>query len=207
MNFDHLNEIAFKMMGKRKSHFEREVGAAYFHGQRTGKSAVQLRKKLVPGDDSMDESLLCAGMFHDMCKGLEPHSDNAAHLCRAVLKEELTAAEMEQVCRLIAAHDKRHPGTDVNTVWEKILQDADILDHYGSQGVWMSTTYYVYHGQREMMALGEYYFSEWDAQCARDRVKLNFDLSKELFDEKCAFERSVIERMLQEGEGKLLPLE
>lgn len=207
MNFERLNEIAFKMMGKRKSHMEREIGAAYFHGQRTGKGAVQLRKALVPQDNSMDDILLCAGMFHDMCKGLEPHSNNAAFLCREVLKNELTEAEMEQVCALIAAHDKRHPGTDVNTVWEKILQDADILDHYGSQGVWMSNTYYAYCGQREMAALGEFYFNEWDPQCAHDRKKLNFDLSKELFDEKCAFESSVIERMLKEAEGTLLPLQ
>ena len=204
MDFQKLDRIAFRLMGKRKSHLEREVGAAYFHGKRTGKGAVELRKRLFPEDDSMDEILLCAGMFHDMCKGLEPHSDNAAFLCRKVLAEELTAEEMEQVCRLIAAHDKRHPGTDVNTVWEQLLQDADILDHYGSQGIWMSNTYYVYHGQREMAALGEFYFDEWDKQCQMDRVKLNFDLSKQIFDEKVAFEASVIRRMLQEADGKYM---
>lgn len=202
MDFARLNEIAFRLMGKRKSHFEREVGAAYFHGQRTGKGAVLLRKKLFPQDGSMDDILLCAGMFHDMCKGLEPHSDNAAFLCRKVLAGELTEAEMDAVCGLIAAHDKRHPGTDENTVWEKLLQDADVLDHYGSQGIWMSNTYYAYHGQREMAALSEFYFSEWDPQCENDRKKLNFDLSKQIFDEKCAFERSVIQRMIKEADGE-----
>lgn len=202
MDFSRLNEIAFRLMGKRKSHFEREVGAAYFHGQRTGKSAVLLRKKLLPEDGSMDDILLCAGLFHDMCKGLEPHADNAAFLCRKVLQDELTAAEMDMVCQLIHNHDKRHPGTEVNTVWERILQDADVLDHYGSQGIWMSNTYYAYCGQREMAALSEFYFSEWDPQCEMDRKKLNFDLSKQIFDEKTAFERSVIQRMLREAEGE-----
>ena len=204
MDFQRLNQIAFRMMGKRKSHFEREVGAAYFHGQRTGKGAVELRKRLFPQDSSMDDILLCAGFFHDMCKGLEPHSDNAAFLCREILKDELTENEMEQVCRLIAAHDKRHPGTEINTVWERLLQDADVMDHYGSQGIWMSTTYYVYHGQREMAALGEFYFNEWDQQWKMDRDKLNFDLSKQIFDEKVAFEGDVIRRMLQEADGNYI---
>ena len=201
MDFTKLNEIAFRMMGKRKSHFEREVGAAYFHGLRTGKGAVALRKMLFPADSSMDDILLCAGMFHDMCKGLEPHSDNAAFLCRKVLAEELTADELDKVCSLIHAHDKRHPGTEINTVWERLLQDADVLDHYGSQGLWMSISYYAYHDQREMAVLGEFYFSEWDPQCRADRAKLNFDVSKQLFDEKVAFEAGVIRRMLREADG------
>ena len=204
MDFTRLDAIAFRLMGKRKSHLEREVGAAYFHGKRTGKSAVALRKKLFPEDGSMDDILLCAGMFHDMCKGLEPHSDNAAFLCRKVLAEELTEEELDAVCRLIHQHDKRHPGTEINTVWERILQDADVLDHYGSQGLWMSTTYYAYCGQREMAALGEFYFKEWDPQCAMDRAKLNFNLSIQLFDEKIAFESSVIRRMLREAEGEYM---
>lgn len=204
MDLQRLNEIAFRQMGKRKSHYEREVGAAYFHGQRTGKGAVALRKRLFPEDNSMDDILLCAGMFHDMCKGLEPHADNAAFLCRKILKDELTEAEMEQVCRLIYCHDKRHPGTEENSIWERLLQDADVLDHYGSQGIWMSNTFYVYHGQREMAALGEFYFDEWDKQCQMDRMKLNFDLSKQIFDEKVAFEASVIRRMLQEADGEYM---
>ncbi len=204
MDFQRLNQIAFRMMGKRKSHFEREVGAAYFHGQRTGKGAVELRKRLFPQDSSMDDILLCAGFFHDMCKGLEPHSDNAAFLCRKILKDELTETEMEQVCRLIYCHDKRHPGTEENSIWERLLQDADVLDHYGSQGIWLSNTYYVYHGQREMAALGEFYFNEWDQQWKMDRDKLNFDLSKQIFDEKVAFEGDVIRRMLQEADGNYI---
>ncbi|MBR6809606.1 MAG: HD domain-containing protein [Clostridia bacterium] len=202
MDFQKLDRIAFRLMGKRKSHLEREVGAAYFHGKRTGKSAVELRKRLFPEEDGMDDILLCAGMFHDMCKGLEPHADNAAFLCRKVLAEELTEKEMDAVCQLIHNHDKRHPGTEVNTVWERLLQDADVLDHYGSQGIWMSNTYYAYCGQREMAALSEFYFKEWEPQCEMDRKKLNFDLSKQIFDEKIAFEGHVIRRMLKEAEGE-----
>lgn len=202
MDFQKLDGIAFRLMGKRKSHLEREVGAAYFHGKRTGRGAVELRKRLFPEDDSMDDILLCAGMFHDMCKGLEPHADNAAFLCRKVLQEEMTEAELDAVCRLIQQHDKRHPGTEVNTVWERLLQDADVMDHYGSQGIWMSNTYYAYCGQREMAALSEFYFKEWDPQCESDRKKLNFDLSRQIFDEKVAFEGNVIRRMIREAEGE-----
>lgn len=38
MDFQRLDEIAAKLMKKRKSHVEREIGAVYFHGKRVGTS-------------------------------------------------------------------------------------------------------------------------------------------------------------------------
>ena len=50
MNFDELDKLAFKYMGKKKSHKEREIGAAYYHGKRVANGVIELRKKLFDDD-------------------------------------------------------------------------------------------------------------------------------------------------------------
>ena len=50
MDFDRLTTLAFKYMGKKKSHKEREIGAAYFHGMRVANGVIELRKRLFEDD-------------------------------------------------------------------------------------------------------------------------------------------------------------
>lgn len=201
MDFEKLDQLAFKYMGRRKSHKEREMGAAYFHGRRVANGAIELRKML-SGDDSRDDIIRCAGMFHDIGKGIEPHSHSGAILVRDLLKDEMTEEELNQVCRLIETHCDRRPGTDAHTWDEKILQDADLLDHYGSQGIWLSINYFAYTTQQEMDQVPDFYGKEWPEQTKVHRELLNFDIAKKIFDDKVAFERLVADRMMLEKDGK-----
>lgn len=200
MDFDKLDPLAFKYMGKRKSHKEREIGAAYYHGKRVANGVIELRKRLFD-DDSMDNILRCAGMFHDIGKGVEPHSHTGAVLVRDLLKNEMSEPELEQVCRLIEAHGDRQPQTDEHSWDEKLLQDADLLDHYGSQGIWMSVCYYAYTTQQEMDQVPAFYQEAWQDQISRHRKLLNYDLSKKIFDDKVAFEMNIADRMELEKNG------
>ena len=200
MNFDELDKLAFQYMGKKKSHKEREIGAAYFHGKRVANGVIELRKKLFD-DDSMDDILRCAGMFHDIGKGIEPHSRSGAVLVRDLLKDEMTEMELEHVCRLISTHCDRQPQTGEHSWDEKLLQDADLLDHYGSQGIWMSICYYAYTTQQEMDQVPAFYMGEWQKQITEQRKLLNFDLSKKIFDEKVSFEKKIADRMEVEKNG------
>ncbi|MCH5352584.1 MAG: HD domain-containing protein [Acutalibacter sp.] len=201
MNFERLEASAFRAMGKRKSHVEREIGHVYFHGKRVSHSVLLLRKRIFPEDDSRDEILRCAGLFHDIGKGIEPHARTGAALARELLKDELSEAELNAVCEIISVHDDRHPEDDRYSPWVKLLQDADHLDHFGSQGLWLSFTYRAYVGQEDMMGLPAFYESEWDSSVPGTRSHLNFDISKEIFDEKVKYERDVIRRLKLEGEG------
>lgn len=203
MDFEKLDKLAFKYMGKKKSHKEREMGAAYYHGRRVANGVIELRKGLFD-DDSMDNILRCAGMFHDIGKGIEPHNHTGAVLVRDLLKDELSETELEQVCRLIEAHCDRQPQTDAHSWDEKLLQDADLLDHYGSQGIWMSVSYYAYTTQREMDQVPAFYKGEWQEQISKHRKSLNFDLSKKIFDDKASFEMQIAERMEIEKDGVYL---
>ena len=201
MDFERLEALAYQAMGKRKSHLEREIGHVYYHGKRVSNSVFLLRKQIFPEDASHDEILRCAGLFHDVGKGIEPHAKTGASLVRQLLAQELTALELDEVCALIAVHDDRHPESDKHSQWVKLLQDADHLDHFGSQGLWLSFTYRAYVGQKDMMELPAFYESEWDQSVPHTRARLNFERSKEIFDEKTAYERQVIRRIKLEGEG------
>ncbi len=203
MDFERLEALAEKYMGHRKSHIEREIGHVYFHGKRVANGILHLRKKILPEDASFDEILRCAGLFHDLGKGIEPHPRTGALLARELLAEELTAPELEAVCGLIAVHDDRKPGS-THSPWVKLLQDADLLDHFGIQGIWLSFTYYAYMGQKGMAELPEFYETEWKPMVSKNRKLLNFPFSREIFDEKTTYEWSVIQRMKVEGGGGYL---
>ncbi|WP_322184021.1 HD domain-containing protein [Neglectibacter caecimuris] len=203
MELQRLEALAEKYMGHRKSHIEREIGHVYFHGKRVANGVLLLRKKLFPEDASHDDVLFCAGLFHDVGKGIEPHPRTGSTLVRELLCGEMTPEEMEAVCGLIAVHDDRRADSP-HSPWVKLLQDADLLDHFGIQGVWLSFTYYAYMGQKGMSELPEFYETEWKPMVAKNRKLLNFPFSREIFDEKTTYEWSVIQRLKEEGTGAYL---
>lgn len=206
MDFKRLEAQAEQAMGHRKSHVEREIGHVYFHGKRVANSVLLLRERVFPNDASHDDVLRCAGLFHDLGKGINPHARTGAILARELLQGAMTAEELDEVCQLISIHDDRHPESDVHSPWAKLLQDADLLDHFGIQGVWLSFTYNAYMGQKGMMDLPAFYETEWKPMVVKNRERLNFPESKEIFDEKTAYEWSVIQRLQLEGEGNLIAL-
>lgn len=203
MDFERLDQLAQKYLLRRKSHIEREIGAAYFHGERTAKGVLLLREQ-VTSDASHDDELRVAAMFHDIGKGIEPHAHTGAVLARDLLASELTPQELETVCALIAAHPHRRPEADEHSLWEKLLQDADLLDHYGIQGIWLGFSYLAYTDQKDMLQCLRFYLEEWPAQVEKHRKLLNFPQARAIFEEKVAFERSIVERTKIEGAGGYL---
>ena len=200
MDKEKIRMLAKKYMRERKTHREREIGAVYFHGLRVEKGAVELRRMLTE-DDSWDDRLRCAALFHDVGKGIGKHAHTGALLAADLLGDELTEEETRDVTALIEAHQDRKPGTDGHSFWQKILQDADLLDHYGAQGIWMCCCYYASH-EEEMNQVPDFYDTEWPKQMKEHRALLNFDVSREIFDEKCRFEMEVARRMRLEGGGR-----
>lgn len=205
MDFKRLEALAEQTMAHRKFHLEREIGHVYFHGKRVANSVLLLRKTIFPEDASHDDVLRCAGLFHDIGKGINPHARTGALLVRELLQGEMTAAELDEVCELISVHDDRHPDSDLHSSWAKLLQDADLLDHFGIQGLWLSFTYYAYTGQQGMGKLPEFYETDWKETIKKNRAMIHFDVSKAIFDEKTEYEYSVIRRLTLEAEGRYVP--
>ena len=199
MDFDRLTAIAEKNMKGRRSHRERELGFTYYHGQRVARSVIALRKR-VTDDETHDALLRCAAMFHDVGKGYTAHGAAGAEMARYLLKDELTEEELSEVCRLIFAHDCRAPGTDEWDLWAKLLQDADLLDHFGTVETWMNFHVCAYE-DAPLQESVRFYREEYPAELKKHRAKLNFEVSKAIFDDKAAFTMAFAERMAVEARG------
>lgn len=63
----------------------------------------------------------CAAMFHDVGKGIGEHGQTGAEMVRFLLKDELTPGEIDEVARLVYAHNHRAPGTGKWDLWAQLL--------------------------------------------------------------------------------------
>lgn len=201
MDLDALRELAQRSMGKRRTHAEREPGFVYYHGQRVAEIALQLRKLIFPADDTMDEVILVGGWFHDVGKGIEPHWEYGALLAREMLKVHCTADELERIVEIVGSHTLRKQREYPPYV--KLVQDADLLDHYGSMDIWFEFRWCAVSGKKAEEAL-EFYGAEYDENIARLCSLLNFPQSVEVFKEKAAYARAFAERFWREARGELI---
>lgn len=190
-----IQALARSLMGERKAHPLRERGFILRHGQRTARGVLALRAQLTD-DASHDEALRVAALFHDVGKGIEPHARYGAALAREALQALLPAGMLEEVCALIAAHCDRR----AENFWAQVLQDADILDHFGSVEIGLSFQYgaYTEGGMDETL---QWYRTEFAAYAAHVRERLHFDPSRAVFDEKIAFTLAFVRRLACEAAG------
>jgi len=201
MDVEALRQLAFKLLGKRKTHDYREKGFIYYHGQRVAKLALNLRQLIIPGDSSKDDIITVASYFHDVAKGIEPHFEYGAILIKEILKGYCNENEIEEIAQIIGSHTLRGKNKSYPPQ-VKIVQDADILDHYGTLEIWLNFHYYAYHNASIEEAL-KFYGDEYYKQLAEVRELLNYDISKEILDDKIAFQNDFIRRFAIESQGDI----
>ncbi len=204
MDFTRLEKLAEIHMKHRKSHRERETGFVFAHGKRVMNGVIILRK-MITDDSSFDDTLACAALFHDVGKGIGEHGKSGAAIARYILKDEITPDELDEVARLIDAHNQRDPESGRWDIRAKLLQDADLIDHFGIMEVWIN---FLYNANRDWSfeKAQEFYKNEFDAEVAENRKLINYDIAKQIYDEKIAFNRMIIERMKTEGAGDYVGL-
>ena len=195
-------------MGARRAHAQRERGYIYYHGHRTARLAAEIgvRSGILRPTDSSDqasqEPLLYVGaLFHDIGKGFEHHNITGASITRALLSGVMSSEELDVVCDMVRCHCLRRD--DSQTSWVKLVQDADLLDHFGTQEVWLKFQYSAVEGESCDDALAFWRGEEWSNQVQELRGLLNYSLCKELYDERIEYVRSFVERFAVEAEGRL----
>lgn len=200
LNFGRLNALAKSWMRERHAHPNREIGSVYFHGQRVANGILELRHRII-ADESHDDILRAAAIFHDIGKGIEPHESSGAALVRGLLRNEIEPEALEEIARLIAVHDDRAPQADRHDVWARILQDADLLDHFGCYDIWIAVLNTSYYDHASIETLDRFYQEQYDDYVNEFRALLNFEPSQIIFDEKVAFARTFARRLRVESAG------
>ena len=204
MNLNIIAKIVSDEMAHKRSRKWNEIGDKYFHGQRVAKLAVRLRELIFPQLTDKDDILTVAAWFHDICNGHPKfhkiHGKKGAELVRELLANHCTAAELDEICAIIAAHDDRI--TESDSLSLKLQQDADHLDHFGADEILEECSYTAVHElsriatitelQRRIEDKGEIW-----------RNQLHFKLSRRIFDEKHAFVGAFIERYMVEIAGEI----
>ena len=203
MNIDRCDQIAKEKMSKSKAHLERETGYIYNHGRRTGRLALQLARNFLPANHIDSQTVHVACLFHDLGKSLEPHAKTGALLAKEYLKEECNPVELERISFLISQHPYRKTGKYPGDTELQLIQDADILDHFGTQEIWLQFLHSSNTSQSPRDAVGH-----WQGEWFRNHVKscralLNFEFSIAEYDTRVSFTEQFITRFAQESEGML----
>lgn len=201
MDLNLVKQRAYENLGKRKAHYHRETGFIYYHGARVANLVINLRKLILPDDSSMDEILQAAAYFHDVAKGIEPHNEYGVLVVKEMLKDLCTAEEIDEISGLIQCHAlrKKRKYND----FEMLLQDADLLDHFGTIELWMNFYYFATEDLNMDYSI-EYYNTEFMEMAIKNRSLLNFDISEKIFDEKLEYVNSFVKRMEIENKGDIV---
>ena len=200
LDFEKLEAIAKDLMKKRQVHLQRETGSVYDHGLRVSKAVLRLRELALPGDASMDENLRAAGLFHDLGKGIEPHGHYGAVLMRDILKGMADEKQTEIICRMIEVHDDRCKGGGKHDKYTGVLQDADLIDHFGTYDIWMVFNDAAY--LKEGIGWAAERFDNLENYYNIHLPLLNYPVSVEIAKEKRAFEREFVKRLQWESKGE-----
>ena len=202
MDLEALHEIARNALEHRASHTWKEPGNKFLHGERTAKLALHLRELLFPGETAGNDILTVAAWFHDLRNGEENHCELGAAETRGLIAPYCTPAECDAVCRIILRHDDRTSPREGFSDMEKLHQDADLLDHFGTYDIWMSFLYSAHHGETPLSA-AEFMRREKLQDFEHWRTRLNFGLSRRIYREKLAFQLRFLDRFDAELRGEI----
>jgi len=201
MNLTPIKQIAFDAIYEKISWYGEKSGK-YYHGERVAKLALTLRKYILPDKNTHDDIITVAAWFHDILNGEHDHSLAGAEKTKILLAGHCTEYETQETYDIIYRHDERIADRDSFSVYAKIHQDADFLDHLGSFGIWQLFLDVPRRGRNIIETIED--MKKWltDLETKYEYV-LNFDVSKKIYREKVKFFRLFTERFSVEGTGGL----
>ena len=202
MNRKKCIQIARSAMAGRKAHPQRERGYTFHHGLRTARMALALHEQISKPLEVSEPLLFVAALFHDVGKGYEPHNRSGAVTIKRLLDGQLGRDELKAAGRIIREHNIRKKNRRCWTA-SKIVQDADLLDHFGAHGVWLCLYNSATHARSDEQTLNFHNGPEYQAYLAKSRKALNFQVSRLAFDGRVAIERQLMDRLAAEANGKL----
>jgi uncharacterized protein len=120
-------------------------------------------------------------------------------LVQDILKEYCSKKELAIIAELISYHQGPRKDSTLSD-YIKIIQDADVLDRFGTLNVWRR----FYESATKDLPLQytlDFYKNEFQRHANWMRNLLNYDLSEKIFDEKMEYLENFIKRLSIESEG------
>jgi len=206
LNLEKIRKIAADNMAGRRSHLQREPGYIYYHGLRTANLAGEILEKVDNRGNgngvTFDQVLYTGALFHDVGKGFASHHQTGAELARRLLDGVCSDAELDRICDIVRYHCIRKDRFDLDAGILSV-QDADIIDHFGTQEIWLNFLHRAYNHEAQHEAI-----RFWDSDFFRDHIVklrglLNFEISKKLYDDRLEFQKLFLSRLKLEAEGRI----
>lgn len=202
MNLDAVRAVAEAALAGRRPNGMRETGYIYYHGLRVANLAGEL-SVLTGGADSFDPVMYVGGLFHDTGKGFPAHHETGAAIVRNLLADHCTQEDLDAVCRIVQYHCIRKHGLDLPRS-VLLVQDADIVDHYGTQEVWLKFLYAAGSGEAQPTTAEYWRGEDYLRNIEQSRSLLNFPESVALFDERIAYQNAFYRRFEREARGEIV---
>ena len=201
MDLVKIKQVAFDEIAGKMS-WRKEKSEKYYHGERVAKLALTLREYILDNSEH-DDIIKVAAWFHDCMHGTDNHGLDGAERAKELLAEHCSEYEMREIYDIIYRHDDRLSDRNEFSVYAKIQQDADFLDHFGTREIW---AHFLIAGH-SAKSIGEMLeeLKEWrkwhEELLTRVENEYNFDISKKIIREKLDFTRLFFERFSVEGTG------
>jgi HD superfamily phosphodiesterase len=200
MNRAAVQAVAHELLAGRKPNAQRESGYLLHHGRRVAALAESLAKAIGEPLDVAGDVLYAGALLHDAGKGMARHAERGAMLVRDALAgaEAGNAAEIDAAAELVRLHCRRGEPCGVAA---KVVQDADALDHFGAQNVWLTISYSASMDRSPTEALAYHRSDAEKTHRDRRRASLNFESSREAFEQRVGIEDRFFSRFAAETDG------
>jgi histidyl-tRNA synthetase len=117
--------------------------------------------------------------------------------------EHRQTEEPEKVVEIVRHYTHR---SQSNTYSDSIrtVQDEDILDHMGTTEIWMNFLYSCNQDKGIVRSLEFYNGGMFEEYSCGMMTRLNYDILKEILNEKLQFVRNFVFRLEKEANGELI---
>lgn len=195
MNTDAIRERAVALMADTIE-LPYEPGYRLHHGGRTATLCMEIAD--TEGLTVDREALALGALMHDIGKSSaalgESHGVRGAQMVKELFADLMTPDERTKVAEIVEHHyerpNSRWFANKAKPLWSTeilVVQDADVLDHFGIPGIWLSMHWAVQKKFSPVLARQEWFEAPrmvtWRADARRS---LNFEISRRLLELRIA---------------------
>ncbi len=203
MDRNELIEIARAHMKTRITNRFREPGYLFDHSLRVATITEKLNE-METEEKVFPVATYAGALFHDIGKGFDRHNAIGGAVARELLAHLFSDEDLDDICRIVVGHPVRKADETEDFYPLALVQDADIIDHHGTQEVWLKFLRSAGQGERQQSLLDFFEKENKQGMYEEKRRLLNLESSKKVYDERIAFVRGFMDRFAVESEGRIV---